>query len=49
MYDLIAQCNSLKAGASVSRIDVLVEDDFLLVLMVVVKSSNQHVTPFFAT
>jgi len=44
MYDLIAQCNSLKAGASVLRLDVLVEDDFGLGLVVVQSSNQQHPT-----
>jgi len=47
MFDLIAQCNSLKAGASALRLDVRVVDDF--VGLGGGQSSNQHMTPFFAT
>jgi len=39
---LIAQCNSLKAGASVLRLDVLVEDDFCWSFGGG-QSSNQHI------
>jgi len=41
------QCNSLKAGASALRLDVRVVDDF--VGLGGGQSSNQHMTPFFAT